>query len=59
MSDDPNRIAAIEKAIAEKYGNEAVQNPKGNWNEAKVKDYLEQSKLFYKKQSKSDEWQEK
>lgn len=59
MSDDTNKIAAIEKAIAEKYGKEAVQNPKGNWNEIKERDYLEQSKQFYKKQRKNDEWQEK
>jgi hypothetical protein len=38
---------------------EAVQNPKGNWNENKEKEYLEQSKQFYKKQRKNDEWQEK
>ena len=59
MSDDPNKIAAIEKAISDKYGAEAVQNPKGNWNEEKEKDYLEQSKHFYKKIYKNDEWQEK
>jgi len=59
MSDDPNKIAAIEKAIAEKYGKETVQNPKGNWNEDKEKEYLQQSKEFYKKQYKNDEWQEK
>ena len=50
MSEDPNKIAAIEKAITEKYGKETVQNPKGNWNDDKEKEYLEQSKQFYKKQ---------
>jgi len=59
MSNDPNKIAAIEKAISEKYGKEAVQNPKGNWDENKEKEYLQQSKEFYKKQRKNDEWQEK
>ena len=59
MSKDPDKIARIEKAIAEKYGKETVQNPKGGWNEEKEKDYLQQSKEFYKKQSKNDEWQEK
>jgi hypothetical protein len=59
MSNDPNKIAAIEKAIAEKYGKEAVQNPRGNWDEDKEKQYLEQSRQFYKKQRKIDEWQEK
>ena len=59
MSKDPNKIAAIEKAIAEKYGKETVQNPKGSWNENKEKEYLQQSKEFYKKQYKNEEWQEK
>ena len=59
MSDKLNKIAAVEKAIAEKYGEEAVQNPKGNWDEIKEKKYLKQSKDFYKKQYKNDEWQEK
>ena len=59
MSKDPNRIAAVEKAIAEKYGKETIQNPKGNWTEAKEKKYLQQSKHFYEKQRKNDEWQEK
>ena len=59
MSKDPNKIAAIEKAISEKYGKETIQNPRGNWNEEKEKDYIEQSKHFYKKQLLNDEWQEK
>ena len=59
MSKDPNQIAAIEKAIAEKYGKETIQNPKGNWSEIKEKDYLEQSREFYKKQSRNEKWQEK
>ena len=50
MSDEQAKIAAIEKAIAEKYGKEAIQNPKGNWNEAKEKEYIQQSQKFYKKQ---------
>jgi hypothetical protein len=59
MSDEQAKLAAIEKAIAEKYGKEAIQNPKGNWNEAKEKSYLQQSQKFYKKQYKNEEWQEK
>jgi hypothetical protein len=56
---DPNQIAAVEKAIAEKYGDEAVQNPRANWNEVKEKDYLEQMKLFYKKIKRNEEYEEK
>jgi len=59
VNKDPDKIAAIEQAIAKKYGKEAVQNPKGNWNESKEKEYLEQSREFYKKQYKNEEWQEK
>ena len=56
---DLNKIAAIEKAIAEKYGDEAVANPRANWDENKEKEYLQQMKDFYKKSSKSSEYQEK
>ena len=59
VSKDYDKIAAIEKAIIERYGKEAVQNPKANWDENKEKDYLNQSKQFYKKQNKIGEWQEK
>jgi hypothetical protein len=59
MNKDPDKIAAVEKAIAEKYGKEAIQNPKGNWDEDKEKEYLKQSKEFYKKKSRNEEWQEK
>ena len=60
MSDkDPNKIAAIEKAIAKKYGAEAVQNPRANWDEDKEKEYLEQMRELYKKTNENDKWQEK
>ena len=59
MSDDPNRIAAIEKAISDKYGDDTIQNPKANWDEEKEKEYLAQMKELYQKVKKNDEWQEK
>ncbi len=59
MSEKYDKLAAIEKAIAEKYGDETIQNPKGNWNEVKEKEYLTQSKEFYKKQHEQAAWQEK
>ena len=55
---DPNYVAKVEQAISEKYGDDTIQNPKGNWDEIKEKEYLEQSKQFYKKQNKNNEWQE-
>ena len=54
-----NKIAAIEKAIAEKYGEEAVANPRSLWNEDKEKEYLEQMKEFYKTKSLRDKWEDK
>ena len=60
MSDkDLNEIAAIEKAIAKKYGKETVQNPKGNWDEEKEKDYIEQVKKFQEKLRKAETSAEK
>lgn len=46
---DYNKIAKYEKAIKEKYGSEAIQNPKGNWDEEKENKYLEELKAFYKR----------
>ena len=39
MKKDLNKIAQIEKAISKKYGKEAIQNPKSNWNEKKEKHF--------------------
>lgn len=59
MNKDPNRIAAVEKAIAEKYGDETIANPRANWDEEREKDYLQQMKEFYKKVNKNEGFQEK
>tara|TARA_R110000824_G_scaffold180655_2_gene361157 strand:+ start:799 stop:1143 length:345 start_codon:yes stop_codon:yes gene_type:complete len=59
MKKDPDKIAAIEKAISKKYGKEAIQNPKGNWNEKKEKEYIEQVKKFQEKLRKAESSAEK
>ena len=59
MSDKHNKIAAIEQAISKKYGDETIQNPKANWDQEKEREYIKQSKEFYEKVRKNDEWQEK
>tara|TARA_Y100001937_G_C7131406_1_gene337587 strand:- start:3765 stop:4139 length:375 start_codon:yes stop_codon:yes gene_type:complete len=51
---DFNEIAKIEKAIREKYGEEAIQNPKGSWDKEKEARYLEDLKSFYKRSSRSE-----
>jgi len=47
-----DRIAAIEKAIKEKYGDEAIAHPQAEWDDEKGKKYLEEiKKLSEKKQA--------
>ena len=56
---DFNWVVKIEKAIAEKYGDIAVQNPRSFWNEKKEASYLEQIKQRYKKDNRQRETSEK
>ena len=49
---DLNYIAALEKAIKKKYGDDAIQNPASYWDEDKEKEYIEQLKEFVEKQKK-------
>ena len=49
---DLNEIAKIEKAIKEKYGEEAIQNPKGSWDQEKEIKYLEELKAFYERSTR-------
>jgi hypothetical protein len=56
---DLNRIARIEKAIAKKYGQEAVQNPRRDWNDEKEKEYQEQLKKLALREREYEESQEK
>jgi len=44
LDKDLNKIAAIEKAIKEKYGDEAVVHPRAEWDDEKEKKYLEEIK---------------
>ena len=43
---DPDYAIKVEKAIADKYGAETVQNPKGSWTDEKEKEYLDNLKSF-------------
>jgi hypothetical protein len=49
MKDD-NHLIKVEKAIQEKYGDKAIQNPKANWDQEKEKEYLQQIKRVYENQ---------
>ncbi len=56
---DYDKIAAIEKAIKEKYGEEAIVNPKADWDENKEKEYLSQMKDLYVRDNKKKDYEEK
>jgi hypothetical protein len=49
MKDDLNYIVKLEKAIKQKYGEEAIKNPASQWDSDKEKKYLEQIEDYYKK----------
>tara|TARA_R110002020_G_scaffold35088_1_gene106110 strand:- start:1213 stop:1587 length:375 start_codon:yes stop_codon:yes gene_type:complete len=42
MKKNYDYIASVEKAIAEKYGKDSVQDFRSSWDENKEKDYLDQ-----------------
>ncbi len=48
MKKDYDQIAAVEKAIAEKYGKDAAQDIRGEWGDEKEKEYLNQIKNISK-----------
>ena len=55
MKKDLNQVAKIEKAISEKYGKEAIQNPKSNWTTEKEQTFLEDLRVFYGSQKSETE----
>ena len=57
--DDPDYVVKIEQAIVKKYGKEAVQHPRANWDDEKEKDYIEQLKKLSEKEKQKSEKNEK
>ena len=47
---DLNYIVKLEQAIAKKYGEEAIQNPRKHWNNKKEKEYQKQLKKLTQKE---------
>ena len=56
---DPHYVVKLEKAIAEKYGKEAIQNPKSGWTPEKEKEYIEQVKKIKEKRNQKQDASEK
>ena len=52
---DPNYAIKVEKAIAEKYGNETVKNPKQDWNDEKENNYPSQLKQMHTKEIEEED----
>ena len=53
MKKDLNYIARLEQAIAKKYGEETIQNPRSTWTQEKEQKYLEEIKEIYKQELQS------
>ena len=56
---DLNDIAAVEKAISSKYGNEAIANTRSGWDQEKEKEYIEQVKVSEEKRRELSESRDK
>lgn len=59
MKKDINYIQALEKAVKDKYGEEATLNPKQFWDEDKEKDYINSVKVAAKNEYNNLQTQEK
>ena len=59
MKKDLNYIAKLEQAIAKKYGEEPVQNPRSTWTQEKEQKYLEEIKEIYKQELQNKTYDEK
>ena len=51
---DPDYVVKLEKAIAKKYGEETIENPKKYWTDEKEREYVSQLKDFYKQSEEPD-----
>ena len=56
---DQSYIASVEKAIAQKYGTDTIQNPKSNWTDEKEREYLFQLKKFSENERRQQDQEEK
>ena len=56
---DPNYVAALEKAIKEKYGDFVTMNPKYFWNQEKEREYVAEVKETVKKELDNERTREK
>ena len=55
---DPDYIAKLEKAIAEKYCKETIAHPKADWDDEKEQEYLKELKTNYRHLNETQEKEE-
>ena len=55
---DPDYIAKLEKAIADKYGKETIAHPKADWDDEKEIEYLNELKTNYRSLNEEQEKEE-
>jgi len=55
---DPDYIAKLEKAIADKYGKETIAHPKADWDDEKEMEYLNELKTNYRRLNEEQEKEE-
>ena len=56
---DPNYVVRVEKAIAKKYGQETIQNPRSDWSDEKEEEYKKQLQKMTEKEDRFKEKDEK
>jgi hypothetical protein len=52
---DPNYAVKVEQAIAKKYGEETVVNPKSQWDDDKEKEYLEDLRTSFSPDTETED----
>lgn len=55
---DPDYIAKLEKAIADKYGKETIAHPKADWDDENEMEYLNELKTNYRRLNEEQEKEE-
>ena len=55
---DPDYVAKLEKAIADKYGKETIVHPKAEWDDEKEREYLKELKTNYRSHKREQEKEE-
>ena len=55
---DPDYVAKLEKAIADKYGKETIVHPKAEWDDEKEMEYLKELKTNHRSTERDQEKEE-